>query len=339
MSDEHCIIDTLIFSFLDKSISKQDFAKLKEWANETDEHRKYVSQKIEILFSSSIMNDKNDYGHEAAYIRLLNRIESETRYSNNKKHKMMIMPLWGKIAVAAAIILIVILPLIGFNWGRNMMKNNFSEIVMQAPGGSQLNLKLPDGSFVRLNSGSSISYSQGFGITDRNILLHGEGYFEVKHCEELPFIINTKEISLKDIGTEFLFRNYDSDREASVVLTDGSASVSNEVMASDDIILYAGDRLVINKLSGVMTKYRMDIDKTTIRQMNSLVFENMKIIDIANELSRIYNVKIEVADNIRNKLFYGYFNRKKDDIMKILDAMQSTNQLKYKKTNETYILY
>ena len=110
-------------------------------------------------------------------------------------------------------------------------------------------------------------------------------------------------------------------------------------MASDDIILYAGDRLVINKLSGVMTKYRMDIDKTTIRQMNSLVFENMKIIDIANELSRIYNVKIEVADNIRNKLFYGYFNRKKDDIMKILDAMQSTNQLKYKKTNGTYILY
>ncbi len=51
------------------------------------------------------------------------------------------------------------------------------------------------------------------------------------------------------------------------------------------------------------------------------------------------NVKVEVADSLRNKRFYGSFGISGNTIDKILDVMASTQQMNYKYENGVYILY
>ena len=68
-------------------------------------------------------------------------------------------------------------------------------------------------------------------------------------------------------------------------------------------------------------------------------FDEELLKDIAKKLMRSYNVKVEVADSLRNKRFYGSFGISGNTIDKILDVMASTQQMNYKYENGVYILY
>ena len=74
-----------------------------------------------------------------------------------------------------------------------------------------------------LNAGSKIVYSQGFGVDDRNLSLEGEGYFEVTKNEKIPFVVETRELNLKVLGTKFNFKNYPEDEEVTVNLMEKKA--------------------------------------------------------------------------------------------------------------------
>lgn len=54
---------------------------------------------------------------------------------------------------------------------------------------------------------------------------------------------------------------------------------------------------------------------------------------------RNYNVRIEVADSLQNKRFYGSFNIPNNTIDKILNAIASTKRMHYRYENGVYILY
>lgn len=79
----------------------------------------------------------------------------------------------------AAVVLLLLLPLATYWQGKEAVKHNFADMVVEAPLGARTKLYLPDGTLVWLNAGSKIVYSQGFGVDDRNLSLEGEGYFEV----------------------------------------------------------------------------------------------------------------------------------------------------------------
>ena len=72
---------------------------------------------------------------------------------------------------------------------------------------------------------------------------------------------------------------------------------------------------------------------------DELFFDEELLEDIAKKLMRSYNVKVEVADSLRNKRFYGSFGISGNTIDKILDVMASTQQMNYKYENGVYILY
>jgi hypothetical protein len=55
------------------------------------------------------------------------------------------------------------------------------------PRGGQYHVKLPDGSHVWLNAGSSLRFPTAFTTSERNVQLTGEAYFEVAHDGKKPF--------------------------------------------------------------------------------------------------------------------------------------------------------
>ncbi len=62
---------------------------------------------------------------------------------------------------------------------------------------------LPDGSIVSLNKASKIIYNSSYGKSNRDIILEGEAFFDVKRNEKIPFKIHTLNSTIEVLGTSF----------------------------------------------------------------------------------------------------------------------------------------
>ena len=219
------------------------------------------------------------------------------------------------------------------------MENAFADIVIEAPVGARTCMYLPDGTQVWLNACSRLTYSQGFGINDRNLKLEGEGYFEVSRNEQLPFIIHTQEIDVTVLGTQFNFKNYADDSEASVSLLSGKVKLSNHLRQEETLYLQPNEKVTLNKLTGEMKTTCTQVQNSKIWTHDELFFDEELLVDIAKKLMRNYDVKIVVADSLRDRRFYGSFKITGSTIEQVLGTISSTNRMKYKQEKGIYILY
>lgn len=79
--------------------------------------------------------------------------------------------------------------------------------------GAEFQLILPDGTKVWLNSDSELKYPNVFDGSTRSVYLKGEAYFEVKHSDAQPFIVNAGEYAIRVLGTAFNVSSYEQDKE------------------------------------------------------------------------------------------------------------------------------
>ncbi len=331
-------IDNLISKYLMGDMDTKSLKALTAWSKESEENCLYVKNKIEIWFSSGVAGSMTSFDKEKAFERFKNRIEKATIAEEQKLRftKSRSLKIFYRVAAA---ILIILLPLAGYWGGMETVKSGFSDIVVEAPMGARTKLYLPDGTLVWLNAGSKITYSQGFGVDNRNLKLEGEGYFEVKRNENVPFEINTKELDLTVLGTKFNFRNYTDDEEVVVNLLEGKVRLKNELVSSADVYMSPNEKVVMSKESGHIVKTKINASNSNLWTKDELYFDELLLEDIAKQLSRSFNVKIEVADSLKNQRFYGSFKIVGNSIEEILETISSTNRMKYKYENNRYVVY
>jgi transmembrane sensor len=223
--------------------------------------------------------------------------------------------------------------------------------------GSKTNIVLPDGSKVWLNAGSKITYDKDFGETSRNLQLTGEAYFDVVHNSSRPFVIHTKAMDIKVLGTEFNVKSYPDEKTTETSLIRGSIEVTLNERKADRIILKPNEKLVVsneqvNDTAAVAKKAKAAIQKplislstlkyfsldSTILEtswvQNRLVFENESFEEIALRMRRWYGVQFYFADEeIKSLRFTGNF---KDETMEdALKAMQITADFVYRISDKT----
>ena len=333
-SEERTHIDRLIDQYLAGTLDKESFAELKRWSLQSEDNRIYVRNRLEVWFSAGGTDGAIQFDEEKAFSLFKQRI---ARAERKQAHILRLS--WKTFLRVAAVLLILVLPFVGYWQGKEALKSTFADMVVEAPMGAHTKLYLPDGTLVWLNAGSKIVYSQGFGVEDRQLELQGEGYFEVTKDEKVPFVITTKEVNLKVLGTKFNFRNYPDDEEVTVNLMEGRVALHNGIKAMPELYLNPDEKMVLNKLTGEMTKTRTKAVRSNIWIKDELFFDEELLEDIAKKLMRSFNVKVEVADSLRNKRFYGSFKITGNTIDKILETMASTEQLQYRYENDVYILY
>lgn len=141
--------------------------------------------------------------------------------SNFPSHK-----LWYKksrlwVGIAAAILLVFGLTLIF----RHTI-NTGIDVHIVVHNGDQKQLILPDGSKVWLNSGSELSYNKNFADAPlKEIYLKGEAFFDIEHNPNRIFIIHTKYLDIKDIGTRFNVKAYEDEDKMETTLIKGAVEV------------------------------------------------------------------------------------------------------------------
>lgn len=333
-SEERTNIDRLIDQYLAGTLDKESFAELKRRSLESEDNRIYVRNRLEVWFSAGVTDDAIQFDEEKAFSLFRQRV---ARAEQKQAHTLRLS--WKTFLRVAAVLLILVLPFAGYWQGKEALKSTFADMVVEAPMGAHTKLYLPDGTLVWLNAGSKIVYSQGFGVEDRQLELQGEGYFEVTKDEKVPFEIKTKEVNLKVLGTKFNFRNYPDDEEVTVNLMEGKVALHNGIKAMPELYLNPDEKMVLNKLTGEMTKVRAKAVRANVWIKDELFFDEELLEDIAKKLMRSFDVKVEVADSLRNKRFYGSFKIAGNTIDKILETMASTGQLQYRYENDVYILY
>lgn len=327
-------IDELLTLYISGEISKESFRILRSFVEESDENRLYVQNYLEIWFSSGALKDNSMFDKDKGFENFIYRIKA----SEHEKKRIKRFS-WNMMYRVAAVILIIMLPLLGYWKGEQTVKSTFSNIVIETLSGARTKTYLPDGSLVWLNAGSTLTYSQGYGVDERNLKLNGEGYFEVVKNEDLPFVINTKEMNLLVKGTKFNFKNYDSDEEVIVDLFEGKVELSNELKKGSNLFLGPNEKVVLNKQTGKWDKYSTDVSNSNIWIQNELFFNEELISDIARELSRSFNVKIKVDESLKTERFYGNFKIVDNNIEQVLKEMSLTNRINYRLEKDIYFIY
>lgn len=288
----------------------------------------------EIWFSSVSKESLAKYDKDAAYAAFKKRVAEAGAQPKAKTFRL------GWIKYAAAVLLMVVtVGYLSYKGGQNEIQSSFGDIVIATPQGSRTQLSLPDGSKVWLNAGSSISYSQGFGYIDRLVNLVGEGYFEVAHNEKLPLSVVSENVCVKVLGTKFNFRDYPTDAEAIVSLTEGSVAMCSNKNPDEGQLLKPGQRATVDKESGRIHVESYEVANSMKWTNGRLLFDGEPLPDIVKTLERSYNVKITIADcNLRKLRFYGDFIRQEQTLVEVLDALESTGKLRYERNGKNVIL-
>lgn len=174
------------------------------------------------------------------------------------------------------------------------------ETVLMASSENISSYTLPDGSKVWLNKNSWLAYNQKIGKRTRQVALKGEGYFEVNRDERRPFIVKMQNgLDIKVLGTTFNACNYPSLNKAEVILRSGSVQVSDN----------GRNEYVILKPNQKFTWNEGTAEISSVNAMNCcrwfehrLVFDNVKLKDILENLSHKYQTEISLnVGNLADK--------------------------------------
>lgn len=337
MEEENKHIDELIANYLTEGLDKNALDELKTWIAASAENQQYFIRQREIWFSAVSREAASVYDKDKAFENFRNRVESQKEIQSTSRRGFSLSALWRYAAVVAIIIAV---GCISYWQGEVNVKDTFADISVEAPLGSKTKLYLPDGTLVWLNAGSRMTYSQGFGVDNRKVELEGEGYFEVKRNEKIPFFVKTKDLQLQVLGTKFNFRDYPEDHEVVVSLLEGKVGLNNLLREEKEAVLSPDERAVLNKANGLLTVESVTASNAPQWTDGYLFFDEELLPDIAKELERSYNVKIHIAnDSLKTFRFYGNFVRREQNIQEVLEALASTEKMQYKIEERNITIY
>ena len=337
MEEENKHIDELIANYLTEGLDKNALDELKTWIAASAENQQYFIRQREIWFSAVSREAASVYDKDKAFENFRNRVESQKEIQSTSRRGFSLSALWRYAAVVAIIIAV---GCISYWQGEVNVKDTFADISVEAPLGSKTKLYLPDGTLVWLNAGSRMTYSQGFGVDNRKVELEGEGYFEVKRNEKIPFFVKTKDLQLQVLGTKFNFRDYPEDHEVVVSLLEGKVGLNNLLRDEKEAVLSPDERAVLNKANGLLTVESVTASNASQWTDGYLFFDEELLPDIAKELERSYNVKIHIAnDSLKTFRFYGNFVRREQNIQEVLEALASTEKMQYKIEERNITIY
>ena len=198
-------------------------------------------------------------------------------------------------------------------------------------------IKLPDGSTVVLNNNSTLEFPESFSGASREVRLRGEGYFDIKHDEEKPFIVYTGSIRTTVLGTAFNINAYDNDHHVIVTVTRGKVRVDNEEGMMG--IIVPNQQIVISKKEKKTELFPVVARKVVEWQEKDLFFDEVTMEEATRELSQYFNVKIRFATEASKGCRFTATFLKGESLEEILQVITSFNHAEYKRIGEEILIF
>ncbi len=164
---------------------------------------------------------------------------------------------------------------------------------------SPLTISLSDGSSITLQPGSRLSYPEEFDRDKREVILSGEGFFDIARDPQRPFRVYANEIVARVLGTSFHIRAYEQDADVRVRVVTGKVSV----LAPKALNRSHGGGLPEGL---ILTPNQMAIYARTPEKLTRTLVENPGILKNSAKRSSDYNFDDTPVTQVFRALEEGY---------------------------------
>lgn len=333
-------IKLLLVKYITREADEQETDQVREWVKAHPENEQYFAQLYE-AWQNMMYLKPEIIDEEKAYQKFLSTIPQETKYRQLYR--------WSKVAAVVALFSVLSVFLI-----RHYSQNVKSIRIVSVNKGGIKKIFLTDGTLVWLNAGSKLNYNTDFGKKNRTVYLEGEAFFEIAPGKKtIPFIVNTKNYTIRDIGTKFNLKSYPNDSFFETTVVKGEVSVEGNIDNNNREMsrIYVKPRQVLRIYRQQQKeKYTYKPDDQTTKELNEiqvlqidsantdkydgwkedlLVFDGNTLDEISKVLERRYNVKIIMNDaRLQNIRYSGSF-KKIATIDKVLSLIKGNTDIDY----------
>lgn len=232
------------------------------------------------------------------------------------------------------------------------------EVAEASNAGERKSFQLPDGTKVMLNASSKLTVSGDFNSASREVTLEGEAFFDVARLDSRPFIIHTRPMDIRVLGTSFNVKVYSDDKFAETTLLNGAIKVTVKGGNAREVLLHPNEKIVVPNPGRPADSARMGISRVPaaefkIRKIlinprskgiteiywteNRLAFNDNSLEEIAAGLERWYRINIRFEDDsVRQFRYTASFDKK--TIGQVLDALKLSRPFQYRLEGDSAIV-
>ncbi|MGA6118497.1 FecR family protein [Sphingobacterium anhuiense] len=208
---------------------------------------------------------------------------------------------------------------------KEQSNNEISTVI--TPKGGEYKIHLPDGTMVWMNADSKLEFNVAFSKHERHVKLQGEAYFEVKHLNNTPFIVETPKEKIRVLGTKFNVYAYLSEEKSITSLTEGSVQVGSKDKVEKAVILKPGQQSV--RSGNKVNIQNFDVNEVLAWKNGEFMFNQVRLEEVTEALARWYDVEFEFSDaELRAVEIWGTLS-KSENLEQNLLALQKTVSAKF----------
>ena len=317
----------LLERFYKGECSTEEVQQVLDWFRE-EQPDPYKEQELSAIWQEAAHRRKEIPGHDARQVfrKIREQIGDEREQQETGKiirfSRTSSIPFWAKIAAAVLLPLALIGILKLYSPGAGSL--NVAYQTIEAAPGVKKTIHLADGSTVKLNAGSSISYPENFGKDSREITLQGEAFFEVAKDSLRPFVVHTGSISTQALGTSFNIDYSLQEGSINVALATGQVKVEREGQSRKRLLsfLAPGQQLSYDKASQQHKVAPFDRKEVLAWKEGVLYFRKASMEQVVKELESWYGVSIEVDTKGEQLAAWNYTGEYHQETLgKVLDGI------------------
>ena len=320
-------VEELLPGYLSGELSDNDRAIIDIWRTELPENEALYLESLKAWEALTLLNEMEQFNSFAALKKV------NTKLSEPKPATW-----WMTIQRVAAIMVLPLLVYSGYLTVRNQPDNSQQKQVMMqtvfSRQGMVTQFALADGTKVWLNAGSQLQFPDRFIGDKREVILKGEGFFEVTRNEKQPFHVNANELNVEVLGTSFNVVSFDDDTQSEVVLVTGKVALASEYgqIKKEFGTMHSGQRAVYDKGQRKVITGEVDVDKYIAWRDGKLIFRDDAMEDVVKRLSRWFNVEIVINDSEIKSYIYKA-NIRNENLMQVLNLLKLSAPIDYRVTN------
>lgn len=319
-------IDDLIGKVLAGEAAADEKQQVEEWLRASESNRKYFDQ-VKTIFDKAASNTlQQQFATDIAWANVKRKLNEKEGRSFKINHS----PYWSTLKIAASILI-----LISVGIGAYQYLTPEIETVAVVSDATTIQDTLPDGSTAFLNKRSELSYEYNPHKKTRRVKLKGEAYFDVKHEEEKPFIIETEEVLIKDLGTTFNVKAYPESNNVEVIVESGEVQIYT--LSDNGITLKAGEKGFYDKTLKSFSKIEKIDTNGLAYKTKVFSFNNTDLQSVVQMLNAIYDSRITLANKALNSC-HVTVNFNNDNLDLVVEILAETLNLKVTRSKDEIIL-
>ncbi|HKH61715.1 MAG TPA: FecR domain-containing protein [Flavitalea sp.] len=160
---------------------------------------------------------------------------------------------------------------------------------VSTPRGGQYQILLSDGSRVKLNSISSITYPVSFSGSERNVTITGEVYFEIADNAGMPFKVRAYDMEVEVQGTDFNINAYTDEPAMKTTLLKGSLKLNKN---SSKQVLQSLQQGQFDNEGNFTLEKNVDVNEVMAWRNGMFNFNNADLKIAMRQIGRWYDVDV-----------------------------------------------